>query len=364
MIGNIYITGVIGSTDEEKGVELIDVVSQVEPLKECTQINCFINSPGGSVEVGKSIAQYLKSLPNVVTIATGQCASIATEIHLSVPLANRKIVEGTEYMIHNPLFANIDKANTNDLKEMVSILEPIEKDMVKMYVEATGVSKDAISALMDVEAFLTTEQLLSLNFVSEVIPKIKPLAFLTNNNKMSKPTIKLGLVAKAMAKLQGRTVEAIIETVEQGSIETPFSDLMVGDPIMLDGVEAPADTYVLPNGTKLVVVEAGIISEIILADDTSVEYTDQINALNSEIEAKNAEIEALKAELQTSKEAMAIMETEHAEVVALVDSLKEKKSTYTPPVASSNFRKTNAPIEKTQAQTLAERREMLNQKKK
>jgi len=357
MIGNIYITGVIGSTEEEKGVELIDVVSQVEPLKGCEQINCFINSPGGSVEVGKSIAQYLKSLPNVNTIATGQCASIATEIHLSVPLANRKIVAGTEYMIHNPLFANIDKANTNDLKEMVAVLEPIEKEMVKMYVKATGVSKDAISALMDVEAFLTDEQLLSLNFVSEIIPKIKPLAFLNLNNKMSKQTIKLGLVAKAMAKLQGRTVEAIFETVEQGEIETPFSDLMVGDPIMLNGAPAPADTYVLPNGTQLVVSEEGIIAEIITPSGESVEYEAEISALKTEIEA-------LKAELQTKSEAMAIMETEHAEVVAVLESLKEKKSNFTPPAPSAHFRKPAEPKMKSQAEMLAERRELLNQKKK
>lgn len=357
MIGNIYITGVIGSTEDEKGVELIDVVSQIEPLKGCEQINCFINSPGGSVEVGKSIAQYLKSLPNVNTIATGQCASIATEIHLAVPLANRKIVAGTEYMIHNPLFANIDKANTNDLKEMVAVLEPIEKEMVKMYVEATGVTKDAISALMDVEAFLTEEQLLSLNFVSEIIPKIKPLAFLNQNKeKMSKQTIKLGLVAKAMAKLQGRTVEAIFETVEQGEIETPFSDLMVGDPIMLNGVPAPADTYVLPNGTQLVVSEEGIIAEIITPSGDPVDYTAEVSALKTEIEA-------LKAELQMKSEAMAIMETEHAEVVAVLDGLKAKKSTFVPPVAQANFRKTHS-VEKSQADLLAERRQLLNQKKK
>jgi hypothetical protein len=43
-LGNIYITGQIGSDENTKGVELIDVALQVEPLKDCEQINCFINS--------------------------------------------------------------------------------------------------------------------------------------------------------------------------------------------------------------------------------------------------------------------------------------------------------------------------------
>ena len=355
MIGNIYISGQIGSTENEKGVELIDVVSQAEKLKDCTQINCFINSPGGSVEVGKSIAKYLKSLPNVHTIATGQCASIATEIHLAVPLANRKIVAGTEYMIHNPLFADIDKANSNDLKDMLAVLQPIEKDMVNMYSESTGVGKDAISALMDIEAFLTDEQLLSLNFVSEIIPKIKPLAFF-KQDKMSKQTIKLGLLAKAMAKIQGRTVKAMFVETEQGEIETPFEDLMVNDPIMLEGEPAPPDTYVLPDNTEIVVVEEGLVGEIKTAEGEEVEYLEEIQALK-------AENENLKAELQTAKEAMAVMETEHSEVVAVLDGLKSKKSTFVPPVAQANFRKTHS-VEKSQADVLAERRQMLNQKKK
>jgi ATP-dependent protease ClpP protease subunit len=360
MIGNIYITGQIGSDDITKGVELVDVALQVEPLKECEQINCYINSPGGSVEVGKQIAQYLKSLPNVHTIATGLCASIATEIHLAVPLANRKIVEGTEYMIHNPLFQGIGTANVNDLKEMVDVLEPLSKEMVAMYSTATGTSKDAISALMDVEASLTNEQLVTLGFVSEVIPKLKPLAFINTNDTMKKETIKLGLFAKAMALYNKREIKAIFETVEQGEIETPFSDLMAGDPIMLNGEPAKPDTYVLADGTQLVVVEAGIISEVI-PKDSGIEV--EVNALKAELETANAEIVALKSELETNKGIFAQMETEHNEVLAVMETLKEQKSTFTPPAPSAHFRTPSAPA-KSQAELMAEKRANLKTNKK
>lgn len=368
MIGNIYINGQIGSTPETKGVELIDVVSQVEPLKGCTQINCYINSQGGSVEVGRSIAEYLKTIPNLYTIATGLCASIATEIHLCVPVENRKIVAGTEYMIHNPLFSNIEQANSNDLEEMLSVLKPIENQMVKMYSKATGTSEEAISALMDVEAFLTEDQLLSLGFVSEILPKNKPLAFLNTENKMSKTNIKLGLFAKSMAKIKGREVQAIMADVTQGTIETPFADLMVGDPILLNGVEAPADTYILSDGTQLVVTEVGIIAEIVNPQGATVEYyQQQVEDMKAELEALKAELATAneaKAELATVKEAMAIMEKEHSEVLAIVEDLKAKKSTFVPPVAQANFRKPNAEPVKSAVEVLAEKRAMLKNKNK
>jgi ATP-dependent protease ClpP protease subunit len=368
MIGKIFITGQIGSTYnedgsvKEKGVELVDVVSQFEPLRDCELIECYINSPGGSVEVGKQIAKYTNSIPNLYMIATGLCASIATEIHLSVPLECRKIIEGTTYMIHNPLFDGIGKANVNDLKEMVDVLEPLSKEMVAMYSNSTGTSKEAISALMDIEASLTEDQLLTLGFVSQIIPKLKPLAFINTNDTMKKQTIQLGLFATAIAKYKGRTIQAIIEDVAQGIIETPFSDLVVGDPMVLNGEDAPIDTYELPNGTKIVVTEVGKVGEIILPSGESTDYTDEITALKAEIESKDAEILALKSDLEAKDGAIALMETEHAEVVALVTSLKSKTSKYTPPAPVAQFKKTAEPA-KSQAEIMAEKRNQIKNKK-
>lgn len=357
MIGKIYITGQIGSDENTKGVELVDVVSRVEPLRNCEAIECYINSPGGSVEVGSQIAEYIGSISGMKTIATGICASIATKIHLAVPIENRFVVEGTEYMIHNPLFMDIKTANADQLEEMANVLKPIQNDLVKMYHKATGTSQEAISALMDIEASLTEEQLLTLGFVSSVIPKLKPLAFINKSDKMEKKqTIKLTLLEKAMAKIQGREIKAIMADVEQGSIETPFSDLMVGDPIMLNGEPAQPDTYVLADGTQLVVTEAGIIGEIIAPTAIS-------NELEAENNALKEQVANLTAELEAKNSAIAQMETEHNEVVALVESLKEKKSTYTPPVAQANFRKVE-PASKSTAEIMAEKRASLKSKSK
>ena len=366
MQGNIYIIGQIGNSYKEdgsinaKGVELVDVVNQLEPLSECENINVWINSGGGLVETGHQIAEYLATKSNVTTIADEFCASIATEIHLSVPVAKRKVVAGTQYMIHNPLFPQITNANANDLREMADVLDPIQEGLVKMYTKQTGTSKEAIQALMNVEASLTDEQLVTLGFVSEIINKVqlKAVAFIDPKDVINKQSnmskIKLGLYMKAMAMVKGREVKAIIEEVEQGTIETPFSDLMPGDPIMLGEVAAPADTYVLADGTKIVVVDEGVISEIIPAasDDAEPEEVLNLKAKLAELEAENV---ALKAENEVNASAIAQMETEHEATLVVLNELEQKRSTFKPAPAATAFRKP-AEVTKTAKELMAERK--------
>lgn len=377
MIGNVHIIGQIGTTYkgdgtvDVKGVELVDVVSQIEPLIGYDVINVWINSGGGLVSVGNDIHNYLSNIPNVVTIADGFCASIATKIHLSAPIHNRKVVAGTQYMIHNPLLPEITNANVNDLKDVIEVLEPMQKDLVKTYVDATGTSKEAIQSLMNVEASLTDEQLISLGFVSEIINKVqlKAVAFVDSENvknkkaDMNKSNIKLSLYAKAMAMVKGREVVAVIQEVSQGTIETPFSDIMVGDPIMLGTEPAPADTYTLDDGTQLVVVEAGIVGEIVTPSGESVEYTE----LQAEIVDLKAQIEDLKAQVSERDGVIAQMneshealEAEHNATLEVMNSLKSKTSTYTPPVNS-----VRTPKEVTsKVVSLAERRAEIQARKK
>lgn len=358
MTGNVFITGQIGNSYNEegdievKGVELKDVVNQVEPLKDCDTINVWIKSGGGFVEVGKSIASYIsgvnKKKQNIFTIADEFCASIATEIHLSVPVSNRKAVAGTEYMIHNPLFPKLENVNTNDLKEAFSALDPIQKNMVSMYVKATGNSKDAIQGLMNVETSIEQEDLLALGFISEVINKkaLKAVAFVnqkakTNILDMNKS--KLNLFKQGVAAFQGRTIQAIIAPTEQGEIETPFMDLMVGDSIWLEGELAKPDTYVITEGefmgTNLIVTEEGVIGEITQEIET-------IDPVEAQIVALQSEIDSLKANNEAKDQAIAQMEIIHNEVVSEkeaveveITAMKSNKSKFTVPEASAHFRK-------------------------
>jgi ATP-dependent protease ClpP protease subunit len=350
MIGKVYIKGQIGGTftdengTEKNGVTLTDVVSQVQALKGHEEIHVYIDSPGGSVEVGDSIAEYLKELKGIKTIASNLCASIATKIHLSAEKENRFIEEGTIYMIHNPLFTNIS-GNANELKEMAAYLEPIEKDLVNMYSKTTGLEKSAIKGMMKQETEFTATQAVELGFASKVLSKMqyKAVAFIDKSSinlkkeKMSKMSAFAKLV-KNLADFAGveapafkdeRVALNVMFTGEGGNVMTPFEDLMVGDPVtMEDGTEANPGTYVSEDGSIQITVAAGVVETI--------EQLNPDGDLSIQVVALKEQIANLEAKLAEKEEAINTMTTEQVETQKVLEAVNAK--------IASNFKPAKGPV--------------------
>jgi ATP-dependent protease ClpP protease subunit len=364
MIGHVYITGQIGNSYDDsgnvtaKGVELIDVVAQIQDLNEVDAIHVHINSEGGYVSVGRSIAEFLKSVPNCFTIAETLCASIATEIHLAVPLQNRMIIEGTTYLIHNPWLQSVS-GDASQLEEYAKGIKETESEMISMYAKATGVSKEALSGLMKIETSLTSEQCLKLGFASAVLPKMekRAVALLYNQNQinMKKPLMdRLALAMSAFTealKTNEREAVAMVVVTDKGTLMTAFEDLVVGDAITLeDGTKPENGDYVTEAGVKIVVTE-GVITEIVEAED---EQAPEMDALKAELSELKAKFEEKEIELAKAQE---VAET----VVAKMEELAKLGSNFTPPVAVAQFRKIEEPAK---PKTMAERKAELTNLKK
>jgi ATP-dependent protease ClpP protease subunit len=357
MIGNVYIKGQIGNSYDENGivtkmgVELIDVVSQVQGLGEVDTINVHIDSEGGYVEVGRSIAQFLSSLGNVNTIAENLCASIATEIHLSVPLNNRFIQEGTAYIIHNPFLMNVT-GDANALEEMSKNIKETESEMINNYSKATGVSKDALSGLMKIETSLTVDQCLKLNFASAIVPKQqqRAVALIYNQKQtnMKKPLMER--VALAMSILKGEEVVATVERealaliveTDKGNLNVPYADIQIGDPVLMEDGTKPLDGVYTSTLGAIITVMDGLVTEFMevpepIEEPLSAMHTqEEMDALTAENESLKAEIEALKLELD---KANGVAET----VVAKMEELAKVGSNYTPPAQATVFREIETP---------------------
>lgn len=366
MESNIFISGQIGTTYKDdgaidvKGVELEDVVNDFEKVKNSEIVNVWINSNGGSVEVGKSISNYLSGFSNVVTIANECCMSIATQIHLCVPLAKRKITEGTIYMIHSPLLTNFN-GNSDDFLQASKYLKPVEKEMTTMYVKSTGLSEQAISGMLKKETELNAEQVLSMGFASEMIKKpfnLKAVAFVNLENfnkiKMNKEKSLLSriLAFAGLEQNKGREAVALSFEVEGGTLETPFNDLMVGDPVLLNGEQAPAGSYKIEDGSTIVVGDDGNISEIIPATSEAEALIVALQTENTELKNKVSEFEAKISEFEAEKQAI-------EEAVAQAEA---KRSNYKPVVAQG-FSRTK-PIDKTPLEAMMERRNEYKYNKK
>lgn len=371
MIGHIYINGQIGNSYNDdgsvavKGIELQDVVTQAEANKGAEVLNVHITSKGGSIRVGKLIAEYISKLPNAITIAEKECASMGTEIHLAVPLANRKIQKGTEYFVHSPLMQGVS-GNADELNDMADYIREAEKEMLSMYCKATGLDKAAMSGLMKQETSLTDEQCISLKFASEILPitELKAVAFLdkpkTNKSfeQMEKSLSKKmeTMFSNLVAKLKGEKepeVKAMDIETDKGQLSIE-GELVEGSVCMLDGAIAPEGDYTQTDGTVITVGAEGKITAV-----KAVEAEATIEEVKAELEKVKTENATMKAEFETKlNDEVKKLETE------IVAFKKTVKSNYTPPAAAAAFRKpagAGSP-EKTTAELRAERKALYKKK--
>ena len=363
----IYITGQIGTSYnpdgsvKQKGVELQDVISQVEKNKDAEVKTFVITSEGGSVQTGKAIARYISSIANAYTIANKFCASIATEIALAVPNERRFIVAGTEYFLHAPLMNNV-QGNADELIIMADHVKEVEKEMLTMYVKSTGMDKAAIEGLMKQETSLTSEQVVELHFASKIIPSIEGakavevatrevIAFFTpknkneNQNQMKTLSEKLDALKKMVSEKLGLNVQSKAEKLKDGNtimVEMVGTEMAIGDVITDEaGKPTPDQSYVLADETVIKTDADSKISEIIKPQPAAVAPVAEVDALKVELEAVKKERDELKtANLTIEARVDELTET----VTKLAASITSKGK---PSVeASAQFRTRNVATEK------------------
>lgn len=366
-IGHIFILGLIGNALNEageiteKGVELLDVVEQLEALGDVDAVHVHINSQGGFVSVGDAIAELLSNVPNCHTIAEGLCASIATKIHLAVPLQNRMIEAGCQYMIHNPFISGAS-GDANALQGLADEVQGIENALEKMYSKATGLDKKIISGLMAQETFLTPEQCVNLKFASKITEKAqaRAVALLYSNkiNEMNKPNFSARIAlamaalkgettpeAKALAlKLENRQAKAVLIVAGDVTLETPFEDVAIGDPVMIGEEIAPDGSYEMTDGEIVLFMDetaSGVGTVIVVVDGMISEITAAEVATGNNDE----EIENLKAQLAAANEVNATLTTELTEAnasteeaVSQLEAAAKLGSTFTPPAVENVFK--------------------------
>lgn len=368
MIAKIFINKQIGNSYDkqgsitERGVELQDVIAEVEANKGAEMTFVYIHSGGGDLEKGKAIAKYISSLTNCYTVADTMCGSAATEIALAVPVSHRKIFEDSDYFIHNPLLEGV-KGDAETLDKASSFVKTYEKEMLAMYVTNTTASKEALQGLMKQETALTPDQCLTLGFVSEIIPreKLKPIAFINtktdkNDTDMTlediQKAVKAGVTAmkaELKAELKAEQVVAMVVTTDKGELTySSEGELPTVDEVVMIGEEiAPEGSYTAGNGAVITVVAEGIVSEVVPA------------AVEATAEELKAEVETLKAENKTLKEGDKGPSSEEvAELIAkaVKDTKEEIKSTFVPQAAAPRHsKKTGGPAKSFKERAAASR---------
>jgi len=323
MVGKINISGLIGTFGEEKGVELIDVITQVKKQPNATSFEVFINSEGGVVDTGFDIYNFLKSLGlPVTTIGTGMVASIATVIFMA---GSKRIVKPkTEFMIHLPMGA-IDFATADEMEDHSKAVRMIENNIIQFYSKELSLNKEAITPLLRNESWLNGQQLIDLGFVTGATNiKIAARANIKSNkpkiNKMSK-TSKFQAILNAF---KGKVVNKVIFSADEKEINFPDvaedGVIEVGSRATLEGAaiggteEEPIE--IVGQDTMIYVFVDSIVTEI---KEATVEEEEEV----SEDEMFDALVATLEVAAEI-EERVSVLEIETVAVKKERDEFKTK----------------------------------------
>jgi len=348
-IAKLNIEGYIGGSDIQSmfsGEETFNLsklkkfLDSLEP--DVTDIHCYINSGGGSVNEGWAIYDKLKTSGKTVTsIGEGIVGSIATIIYMAGSI--RKLHENTKFFIHNPYWMP-DAPMPMEGNDLIALGEDLKNEQSKIldfYSKMTGTSIEDIEPLMNKATDLTSEQAIKMGFSNSPIitdfvnqNHYKLVAMVDFKNKQTNKTNKqmeentnklvqamdkfgaiLANVFKAAAptevKLKDDT-SLFIVVDNEGKVNTGqavYTDATMATP-------APDGDYVTTDGL-MVSVLGGTVAEVATAQ----EENQPMDALKAEIETLKAQLIAKESEvINANKEATEIkasLETINNEFVAL-----------------------------------------------
>lgn len=163
-----------------------------------------INSPGGDVSAGVAIYNYLNEHEGEVTVKVdGIAASIASLI----AMAGDKIVmlPGSMMMVHLPwTFA---AGNSDDMAQVVEMLEKTGESMIPIYSARTGLSEERVEELLKAETWMTAEDAVELGFADEAI-EAKTTVSDSIKNALSFASTVQSAVMQPVMSLQARKAEA------------------------------------------------------------------------------------------------------------------------------------------------------------
>lgn len=159
----IYLYDLIGD-DWYGGVSAKDFVQDLAGL-DVNTIHLRINSPGGDVFAGRSMATALRQhKAKVVAHIDGLAASAASFIAMAAD--EIEIATGAFIMIHNGWTLAMGDKHT--MTDTANLLEKVDQSIIADYVARTGKSADDIRAMMDAETWLSDQEAVDGGFADRV----------------------------------------------------------------------------------------------------------------------------------------------------------------------------------------------------
>lgn len=165
-IGELRIEGEIGAW----GITAKQFAKDLKALGDVSQINMYVNSPGGEVFEGIAIYNMLKHHPARIDGTVGAlAASMGSVILMAANTVN--IPENAAIMIHKPW--GIQGGDAEDMRRYAELLDQVEGSLVQAYVAKTGKTAEEIHALLDAETWMFGSEAVEAGFADKILEPLK-----------------------------------------------------------------------------------------------------------------------------------------------------------------------------------------------
>lgn len=131
-----------------------DVQKVLDALQDGDDVEVYINSPGGVIDVGSEIYTLLRNIrDNVKIYITGEACSAAS----IVAMAAHCEMSPTALMMVHCVSSGI-RGNHSDMEHMAEVLRTADKALCSAYTDKTGMAESEALEMMEHETWLTAEQ--------------------------------------------------------------------------------------------------------------------------------------------------------------------------------------------------------------
>src|SRR5215212_2235288 len=137
-----------------------------------TDIQFYINSPGGSVSAGMGIIDTMRFLRcDVATTCIGMAASMGACLLAAGTKGKRAVLENSQVMLHQPLIGGVLQGPATDLGIEAAHMLRLRDRLYKLMSDFTGKSKEAIHRDFDRNKWLFAEEAVEYGCADRVLDR-------------------------------------------------------------------------------------------------------------------------------------------------------------------------------------------------
>ena len=160
-----------------------DVQRILDQAAEGDEIEVYISSPGGIIEVGTEIYTALRSAKNVRIYITGQACSAASIVAMA---SYCEMAPTALMMVH--CVSTTAGGNHSDMEHAAEVLRTADRALCRAYMEKTGMKEDEVLDMMEHETWMTAEQAKEKGLVDAVMFEETEAGYMVAGNGFHLPT--------------------------------------------------------------------------------------------------------------------------------------------------------------------------------